>query len=102
MKKSSTKKINPDALVRPVKPEYPQCSDKVKYPTPPTKEGKNCYGEAIYLPNADYLRDCEQYRKDIVKYERDLYVFEQVKMIKLLKNADINYILKKYKITKID
>ena len=36
------------------------------------------------------------------KYENDMEVYEQIKLIRLIKNATEKYILKKYKIIKKD
>ncbi len=87
-------------MEKPKKPIEPNHSDKVKYPQPKTKEGKNYLGHAIYLPNADWLRDVEQYQKDMKQYEKDIVLYEQIKFIRLIKNASEKYILKTFTITK--
>lgn len=92
-------KIKP-IIEKPKKPIEPDYRDRVKYPQPKTKDGTNYLGEPIFLPNSDYIKDCEKYRKDIQKYNIDVEIYEQTKLIKFVKNADIKLILKKYKIIK--
>ncbi len=89
-------------MEKPKKPTKPNPSDMVKYPDPKTKEGKNYLGNPIYLPNMDYIRDYKKYQKDVIKYETDIELYEQKKLIKLVKNANEKLILKKYKIIHID
>ncbi len=89
-------------MEKPKKPIQPNPSDKVKYPDPKTKEGKNYLGNPIYLSNMDYVRDCKKYQQDILKYEIELDLYEQKKLIRLIKNANEKLILKKYKIIHID
>ncbi len=51
--------------------------------------------------NSPYVRDYHKYQKDMIQYNKDFELYEQTKFIQLIKNADIKYILKKYKIFKI-
>ena len=89
-------------MEKPKKPIYPNHSDKIKYPQPKTKEGRNYLGQPIYLPNADWIRDVRQYEKAVKQYEIDLELYEQNKLIRLVKNASEKLILKKYRIIPID
>ena len=87
-------------MEKPKTPVQPDPSDRIKYPKPPTKEGKNYLGEPIYLPNENFLRDYRKYQKDKDNYAKDLELYEQLKFIKLIKVAKEKLILKKFKIIK--
>lgn len=84
---------------KPKMPQEPQCSDKVKYPN--THKIKNFLGHPIWAANENYIQDYRKYQKDMERYKLDLEIYEQTKLIKLVKNADIKLILRKYRITKI-
>lgn len=45
--------------------------------------------------------DWKKYEERGKKYEEDLEIYEQTKLIRFIKNADIKLILKKYRITKL-
>lgn len=87
-------------MEKPKIPIQPDPSDMVKYPDPPTKEGRNYLGDAIYLPNENFIRDYKKYQKDKDNYAKDLELWEQLKFIKLIKVAKEKLILKKFKIIK--
>ncbi len=97
MKKITDKKLM--EMAKPMKPIEPVFNRK-KYPYPPTKEGRNHLNEPVYLPNADWLRDYRKWQKDSAKYIIDMELYEQIKSIKLIKVANLNLCLKKFKITK--
>lgn len=83
-------------MEKPKKPEEPNIHhyEQSKAPT-----GKNINGEPIY-GKPQYILDYKRYREDLKRYEIDLDLYNQTKLIKLIKNADPKYILKKYKITR--
>ncbi len=83
-------------LTKPKKPIEPNWKD---FPTPKEPNGKNYLGQPIYQ-KTEYFEAYKKWQKDMVKYEQDLELYEQTKLIRLIKNADIKYILKKYKIVK--
>lgn len=59
---------------------------------PPTKEE---------VDNSPYVKDYRKYQKDKAKYDVDIELYEQRKLIRFIKNADEKLILKKYKIFEI-
>lgn len=95
------KKSNTGKLVKPIRPVEPDVTDRVKYPRPESKQGTNSYGQAIYLANHDFISDYHKYQKALVKYEKDLEKYYQLKHIHMIKAAKEDYILKKYKIIKL-
>ncbi len=80
-------------MEKPKKPVYPDVSDKKKYPK---EEGKRFADE-----NTPYIKDCRQYEKDKAKYDIDIERYEQLKLIKFVKVAKEDLILRKYKIIKL-
>ena len=52
------------------------------------------------IENIPYIKDCKQYKKDKAQYDIDIEVYEQLKLIKIVKNNSEKNILKKYKIIK--
>ena len=81
-------------MEKPIKPIEPKIET---YPTPKESNGKNYLGQPLYQ-KLDWVRDYQQYEKDLKKYNSDMETYEQIKLIKLIKNATEKYILKKYKI----
>lgn len=79
-------------LVKPKKPIEPNIKD---YPS----RGKSMAGmtkeEVEAIP---FIKDSKQYQKDKAKYDIDIELYEQRKLIRFIKNADEKLILKKYKI----
>ncbi len=80
-------------MEKPIKPIYPDVTDKKKYPK---EEGKQFSDE-----KTPYIIDCRKFQKDMAKYEKDIELYEQLKLIKFVKVASEKLILKKYKIIKI-
>lgn len=88
-------------MEKPKKPIEPNCSDRIKYPTPPVGTCKNYLGQPISGANPNYVRDYHKYSKDMIQYEKDIEVYNQIKFIKIIKVAKEKYILSKYKIAKL-
>lgn len=83
-------------MEKPKKPIEPNIKN---YPIPKEPNGKNHLGEPIYQ-RLDYVRDYKQFQKDLDKYNADMETYEQLKFIRLIKNAAEKYCLKSFKITK--
>ena len=83
-------------MEKPQKPIEPNIKD---YPIPKEPTGINHLGIPIYQ-RLDYVRDYEQWRKDLDKFNTDMEVYEQIKLIRLIKNATEKYCLKTFKINK--
>lgn len=83
-------------MTKPKKPTEPVL---MNYPIPEKPTGVNYAGEPIYQ-NLDFIRDYKKYLKDIDNYNSEIEIYEQVKLIKLIKNSTEKYCLKKLKITK--
>lgn len=73
-------------MQKPKVPIAPDPSDRIKYPKPPTKEGKNIYGDPVYLPNQDFIRDYRKYQKDMERYPAELELWEQSKLARIIIN----------------
>lgn len=73
-------------MEKPIKPQQPEI--------------KNYPREERLTDTSKWILDNEQYRKDIQKYNIDFAVWEQLRLIKLIKNANPDYILKNYHIEK--
>lgn len=58
-------------------------------------------GDFRWLTNGEYVEAYKNYLYKKERYEKDIYNYEQLKLIKLLKNSNWDYILKKYKIIKL-
>lgn len=54
------------------------------------------------IENIPYIKDYKKYQKDKAKYDIDIELYEQRKLIRFIKNADEKLILKKYKIFDIN
>lgn len=83
-------------MEKPIKPIEPNIKN---YSKPKEPNGKNHLGEPIYQ-RLDYVRDCKKFQKDLDKYNSDMELYEQLKRIKLIKNATDKWILKTFKIVK--
>ncbi len=77
---------------KPVKPIQPDPSNKNKYPRIPDRAAAQ-----IETP---FILDYRKYQKDLDKYEVDIVVWEQTKLIEAIKRTSLETCLKKYKITK--
>jgi hypothetical protein len=84
-------------MEKPKKPVEPNWRD---YPTPTESNGENYLGKPLYT-KLDYVKDLEKYYKDYTKYQEDMEIYEQLKFIKLIKNATEKYCLKTFKIIKL-
>lgn len=84
---SKNKKVGLEKPLPPIEPK----SDDLKY-----------VGDARSTKNWDspFVVDYKNYQKDLKKYEERLEVYEQLKLIRFIKNADEKLILRKYKINK--
>lgn len=88
-------------MEKPILPVAPNPLDKKKYPKALTKEGRNYLGEAIFLANPNFLKDYSKYQKDQDRYNRDIIIWNQIKLIEAIKRTSLKTCLKKYKINKI-
>jgi len=84
-------------MEKPKKPIEPNIKD---FPRPKKSNGENHLGEPLFL-KTDYYVAYDKYRKELKKYESELEVYEQIKLIRLVKNSTEKYCLKALKITKI-
>lgn len=73
-------------MEKPTKPEEPKPSQFPRE-TPVSK-------------NSPYVKAYRAWQKKQEQYEKDLYLYEQTKLIRFVKNADIKLILSKYEIVK--
>lgn len=84
-------------MEKPKNPIEPKIKD---YLIPTKPNGKNYLDEPI-SQRLDWIRDYKKYEKDLKQYNRDMEVFEQLKFIRLIKNASEKYCLKSFRITKM-
>ncbi len=85
-------------MEKPIKPIQPSISDKGRYPDRDRSMSDMTPKE---IENIPFIRDSKQYAKDKAKYDIDIELYEQLKLIKFVKVASEKLILKKYKIIKI-
>ncbi len=90
------KKISQN-MEKPKKPIEPKWE---KYDTPVEPTGKNHLGNNVF-EKLDFINDYKKYQKSLEKYEKDLEMWNQLKMIKLIRNAKDEYILRKFKIIEL-
>jgi len=83
-------------MEKPKKPIEPNIKD---FPIPKEPNGVNYKGDPLYL-RLDYFEAHDKWKKQHEKYKKDLELYEQIKLIRLMKNATEKYILKNYTITK--
>jgi len=83
-------------MEKPIKPIEPNLKN---YPTPKEPNGVNYLGEPLYQ-KLDWVKDYNKYQIDLKKYNTEMEVFEQKKLIRLIKNASEKYCLKSLRITK--
>ena len=69
-------------------------------PRKPIEPKEPQYKDYRDLPDGQFVLDYTKYLKDLTQYREDVKVYEQVKLIKFIKAADIKLILKKYYIKK--
>lgn len=86
-----------DKMEKPKKPIEPNIRD---YPIPTEPNGKNHLGTPLHT-KLDWIRDYKKWKKDLEQYNSDMEIYEQIKLIKLVKNASEKYCLKSLRITKI-
>ena len=79
---------------KPIKPKYED------YKTPTIPNGKNSKGDPLYQ-KLDYIEALKKYYKECEKYDLDMGIYEQLKLIKIIKYSKEKLILKKYKIIKL-
>lgn len=72
---------------KPIKPIEPRVQDYPKE-SPVTKDN-------------EYVKAYHKYIKELAKYEIEMDIWNQTKLIQLVKNASVKYLLKNYRITKI-
>lgn len=81
------------------KPKRPIEPNIKNYPLPKEPNGKNYLREPIFQ-RLDYIKDYEKFQKEMNKYNSEMEIYEQLKLIKLIKNSTEKYCLKNFKITK--
>ena len=84
-------------MEKPKKPIEPNINDKGRYPDT-HRSMRNMTPEEI--ENIPYIKAYKQYALDKAQYDKDIQVYEQIKLIRLVKNASEKYCLKKLKIEK--
>ncbi|MBV1929155.1 MAG: hypothetical protein KUG81_06540 [Gammaproteobacteria bacterium] len=84
-------------MEKPIYPIEPQWKD---FPTPTESNGVNEDGDKLYT-KLDYIRAKKKWFIDVGKYEAAIEVYNQLKLIKIVKRSSDKLILKKYKIVKI-
>lgn len=95
--KTKRKKIQiPESKpVRPEEPKYENYRQFSRY-----MGDVNYKGDPVKT-NPEFHQAYDEWRAAKEKYEEDIVIWEQYKMIKLIKNADPQLILRKYRIEKI-
>ena len=84
-------------MEKPKKPTEPNINDKGRYPN----RGKSMRDMTpAEIENIPFIRDSKQYKKDKAQYDIDIEIYEQIKLIKIVKNNSEKSILKNYKIIK--
>lgn len=76
-----------------MKKEKPIKPNKPIEPNP-----KDYIAEGERISNGNFVIAYNKYTKALEKYKEELFVYEQLKMIRLIKVADEKLILKKFKI----
>ena len=84
-------------MEKPKKPIEPLFTD---YPTPILPNGTNEFGDPLFT-KLDWVEAKIKYDKDLKKYKSDLETYEQLKLIKLIKNSTEKYCLKSLRIVRI-
>jgi hypothetical protein len=82
------------------KPKRPQEPNITHYPLEESPSGVNIFGEKIFQRDERYIKDYHKYRKDLEKYNSDMEIYEQIKLIRLVKNSSEKYCLKALKISR--
>ena len=83
------------------KPKRPQKPNIAHYPVEEVPTDINIYGEKIHRwDDRKYIQDYQQYEKDLEKYNSDMEIYEQIKLIRLVKNSTEKYCLKSLKISR--
>ena len=83
-------------MLKPVKPIKPEWED---FPTPTISNGTNYIGDKLFI-KMDFIDALEKYNADFEKFEQDFEIYNQIKLIKLVKNSTEKYCLKNIKIFK--
>ncbi len=84
-------------MEKPIKPIEPNIKD---YPAPKISNAVNSEGMPLFL-RLDYHLAYKKYQIDKAKYDIDIEKYNQLKLIKLVKNATEKWILKNVKISRI-
>lgn len=84
-------------LTNPVGLATAMSSVKLKKPVAPTPPDVKDFR---HRPDGDYVKAYQDHLSAQEKYEKELDVYEQTKLISKIKNSTDKYILKNYKIVK--
>ena len=83
-------------MIKPIKPIEPKPND-AKYPKD-RKSMREMTPEEV--ENIPFIKDHKKYRADLEKYNTDIEIYEQIKLIKLIKNSTEKYCLNNLKVTR--
>lgn len=83
-------------MQKPKKPIEPKWEN---FPEPKEPNGVNCFNQPIYT-KLDWIKAMKNYKRDLEIYYLDLEKYEQIKLIRLVKNSTEKYCLAKLKITR--
>lgn len=83
-------------MEKPKKPIEPKIEN---YPIPTEPTGKNYLGNPIY-ERLDWIRDYKKYQQDLIVYQSEMDIYQQLKLIRLVKNSSEKYCLKNLKIVR--
>lgn len=85
-----------NTMEKPKKPVEPILKN---YPTPKEPNGKNHLGQPLFQ-KLDWIKDMVKYQEDLERHKADMELYEQIKLIRLVKNSTEKYCLNNLKITK--
>lgn len=83
-------------MEKPIKPIEPKPSDFQRI----YSGARNHLGEEIQS-NPQFIIAYKKYQKDLEQYNKDIYIYEQLKFLKIIRYSSDKLVLKKYKIVKI-
>lgn len=77
-----------------IKPKKPSKPNRKDFPEPKEPNAVNYKKEPIYV-NYDYINALKKYDLDVKAYQSKMEEYEQLKLIRLIKNSTDDYCLRK-------